>query len=73
MKIESKLLIYSMLNNLLISFIKLGSGIYFNLSSLFSDGLHTFSDFFTDIISLIAAKISKKRDGSFGSRLFFAF
>lgn len=61
MKLESKTLIYSMINNLIISIIKIIGGVFFNLGSLFSDGLQTFSDFVTDIISLIGSKISKKK------------
>ena len=61
MKKEQKCLIYSMINNLVISIIKVIGGIVFNLTSLFSDGLHTFSDFITDIISLISTKLSKKK------------
>ncbi len=36
-------------------------GIFFNLTSLFADGMHTFSDFVTDIVCLISAKLSKRR------------
>lgn len=61
MNIEIKTLIYSMLNNLVVSLIKIISGLTFNLGSLLADGLHTFSDFITDIFSLIANKISKKK------------
>lgn len=61
MKLEFKVLIYSMINNLVIATTKILGGIFLNLSSLFADGMHTFSDFFTDVICLIGAKISKKR------------
>ena len=61
MKLEFKVLIYSMINNFIISVIKVIGGIFFNLSSLFADGMHTFSDFITDIVCLIGSKISKKR------------
>lgn len=61
MRKEQKCLIYSMINNLIISVIKVIGGVLFNLTSLFSDGLHTFSDFVTDIISFIGTKISKKK------------
>lgn len=61
MKKEYGCLIYSMINNLIIGSIKIIGGIIFNLSSLFADGMHTFSDFITDIISFIGSKISKKR------------
>ena len=61
MKVEFKVLVYSMFNNLVIAILKVFGGIFFNLSSLMADGLHTFSDFITDIVSLVGAKISKKR------------
>lgn len=61
MKIELKILIYSMINNLVISIVKIFGGFFFNLGSLFADGMHTFSDFITDIMCLIGSKISKKK------------
>lgn len=61
MKIEMKTLIYSMVNNLIIAIIKIIGGTFFRLGSLFADGMHTFSDFITDIVCLIGAKISKKK------------
>lgn len=61
MKLEIKTLVYSMINNLIISIIKMIGGIIFNLGSLFADGMHTFSDFITDIVCLIGAKISKRK------------
>lgn len=61
MKQEFKVLIYSMINNLFISILKILGGFSFQLGSLFADGLHTFSDFFTDVMSLIGAKISRKK------------
>lgn len=61
MKIEFKILIYSMVNNLAIALIKIISGITLGLGSLIADGLHTGSDFITDIICIIGAKISKKK------------
>lgn len=61
MKKELKVLIYSMINNLLIAVIKVVGGIYYGLGSLFADGMHTFSDFITDIVCLIGTKISKHK------------
>lgn len=61
MKKEYGCLIYSMINNLIIGSIKIIGGIIFNLSSLFADGMHTFSDFITDIVCLIGAKFSKRK------------
>lgn len=61
MKLEFKTLIYSMVNNLVIAIIKIVGGVIFGLGSLFADGMHTFSDFVTDIVCLVGAKISKKK------------
>lgn len=61
MKLEFKALIYSMINNFIISVIKIVGGVILNLGSLFADGMHTLSDFITDIVCLIGAKISKKK------------
>ncbi len=61
MKEESKVLTYSMINNLIISIIKLFGGMFFGLSSLFADGMHTFSDFFTDVVCIGTEKITKKK------------
>lgn len=61
MKIEFKILIYSMINNFVISTIKIAGGIILGLGSLMADGLHTFCDFTTDIICMIGSKISKKK------------
>jgi len=61
MKLELLTLIYSMINNLIISLLKIVGGLTMNLGSLVADGMHTFSDFITDIVCLIGAKISKKK------------
>lgn len=58
---EFKVLVFSMIMNLLISILKIVGGIYFQFGSLLADGMQTFSDFITDIISFIGAKFSKKR------------
>lgn len=61
MKTEFRILIYSMINNLVIAILKIAGGTFYGLSSLFADGMHTFSDFITDIVCLVGAKISKKK------------
>ena len=61
MKLETIVLVYSMMNNLVIAIAKIIGGFILNLSSLFADGLHTFCDFITDIICMIGAKVSKKK------------
>ena len=61
MKLEFMVLIYSMINNLIIAVAKMIGGVILDLGSLFADGLHTFTDFFTDIICMIGSKVSKHR------------
>lgn len=61
MKLETTIIIYSMINNLIISSLKIVGGLLLGLSSLMADGLHTFVDFITDIISIIGIKFSKKK------------
>lgn len=61
MKKEASVLIFSMISNFIISIFKIIGGIVFQFSSLLADGLQTFSDFITDIISFIGAKFSKKQ------------
>ena len=61
MKVEFKILIYSMINNLVISTLKIIGGFILGLSSLLADGLHTFCDFITDIICIVGAKLAKRR------------
>lgn len=58
---EFRVLIYSMINNFFIAMIKMIGGFFFHLGSLFADGLHTFSDFITDILCLIGANLAKKK------------
>ncbi len=61
MKKESRILIYSMVNNGVIAFLKIWGGLFFKLESLLADGLHTISDLVTDIFCIIGLKLSKKR------------
>lgn len=58
---ELKALIFSMIYNFIISIIKLFGGVFFQLGSLFADGLHTLSDFITDLVSFLGVRLSKKR------------
>ena len=58
---ELKALVFSMIYNFIISIIKLFGGVFFHLGSLFADGLHTLSDFITDLISFLGVNLSKKR------------
>lgn len=57
---EASVLIFSMISNLVIACFKIIGGIIFQFSSLLADGLQTFSDFITDVVSFFGAKFSKK-------------
>lgn len=61
MKVEVKVLIYNMINNFIITLLKISGGFIFSLSSLFADGLHTLSDFLTDVLTLVGVKLTKKK------------
>ena len=58
---EAKVLIFSMVSNLFISIAKIFGGVFFHFGSLLADGLQTFSDFVTDVVSFLGAKFSKKQ------------
>ena len=58
---EAKVLIFSMVSNLFISIAKILGGVFFHFGSLLADGLQTFSDFVTDVVSFLGAKFSKKQ------------
>ena len=58
---EAKVLIFSMVSNLFISIAKILGGVFFHFGSLLADGLQTFSDFVTDVVSFFGAKFSKKQ------------
>lgn len=61
MKKENKVLIVSMFINFIITIIKIIGGILGGCNSLLADGLHTGSDFITDIIAMIGSIISRKK------------
>ena len=58
---ENKVITITSVLNFIVAIIKLISGIIFSFSTLISDSIQSFIDFFTDIISLIANKIGKRR------------
>lgn len=58
---EASVLIFSMVSNLVIAVFKIVGGILFQFGSLLADGLQTFSDFVTDVVSFLGAKFSKKQ------------
>lgn len=58
---ENKVIIITMVLNFIVAIIKLTSGIIFSFSTLIADSVQSFIDFVTDITSLIANKIGKRR------------
>ena len=58
---EDKVIIITMILNLIVAILKLVSGIFFSFSTLIADSIQSFMDFITDITSLIANKIGKRR------------
>ncbi len=58
---ENKVIIITIIFNLIVAILKFVSGIVFSFSSLIADSIQSFVDFITDITSLIANKIGKRR------------
>ena len=58
---ENKIIIITAVLNFIVALLKLVSGIVFSFSTLIADSIQSFIDFFTDITSLIANKIGKRR------------
>lgn len=58
---ENKIIISTMILNFIVAVIKLVTGIAFSFSTLIADSVQSFMDFITDITSLIANKIGKRR------------
>lgn len=58
---ESKIIVITTVLNLIVAILKLVSGIAFSFSTLIADSIQSFIDFITDITSLIANKIGKRR------------
>ena len=58
---ENRIIIITMLLNLLIACIKLIFGIMFQFSTLLADAIQSFMDFITDVTSIITNKIGKRR------------
>lgn len=61
MKKERVILLIAMILNFIIATIKFTVGLAFGFSTLIADSLHSYSDFITDIISVIASKVGNKR------------
>jgi len=58
---ENKIIIITAFFNLAVAFLKLISGIIFSFSTLIADSIQSFIDFFTDITSIVANKVGKRR------------
>ncbi len=58
---ENKIIIITMILNFIVAVLKLASGLIFSFSTLIADSIQSFIDFVTDITSLIANKIGKRR------------
>lgn len=58
---ENRVIIVTMVFNLIVAIIKLVSGVMFSFSTLIADSVQSFIDFVTDITSLLANKIGKRR------------
>ena len=58
---ENTVIIITMIINLIVAIIKITLGIIFSFSTLIADSIQSFIDFVTDITSLIANKIGKRR------------
>lgn len=58
---ENKIIIITTVLNFIVAVLKLVSGLIFSFSTLIADSIQSFIDFVTDITSLIANKIGKRR------------
>jgi len=58
---ENKVIIITMILNLIVAVLKLASGIVFSFATLIADSIQSFIDLITDITSLIANKIGRRR------------
>ena len=58
---ENTVIIITMIINLIVAIMKITLGIIFSFSTLIADSIQSFIDFITDITSLIANKIGKRR------------
>ena len=58
---ENKIIIITAFFNLIVAFLKLISGITSSFSTLIADSIQSFIDFFTDITSILANKVGKRR------------
>ena len=58
---RNNIIIITMVLNFVIAMLKLVTGVIFSFSTLIADSIQSFTDFITDITSLVANKIGKRR------------
>ena len=58
---EDTIIIITMILNFIVAVIKIITGILFSFSTLIADSIQSFTDFITDITSLIANRVGKRR------------
>ena len=58
---ENRIIVITMILNLIVAVLKLVTGIIFSFSTLISDSIQSFTDFITDITCLVANKMGKRR------------
>ena len=58
---ENRIIVTTMFLNLIVAIIKLVTGLVFSFSTLIADSVQSFMDVITDVTSLIANKIGKRR------------
>ena len=58
---ENKIITITAIINFIVAVLKITFGVLFSFSTLISDSIQSFIDFFTDIMSIVANKIGKRR------------
>lgn len=58
---EDRIIITTMILNFVVAIVKIIAGIMFSFSTLIADSIQSFTDFITDITSLVANRIGKRR------------
>ena len=58
---ENKIISITAIINFIVAILKITFGVLFSFSTLISDSIQSFIDFFTDIMSIVANKIGKRR------------
>lgn len=58
---EQKTLLVSAIINIIVFVLKIGGGLLFNCYALIANGIYTLSDFLTDILAMVGARLGGKR------------